>query len=76
VVGEGGASNGAAGVSKAEGAESAGGVAGAAMSPGTRMPGPGSGANQLAVPIGSGPMLRPGSAARAQGGPAGLADPR
>jgi hypothetical protein len=40
------------------------------------MPGPGSGENQFAVAIGNGPRSRPGSAAGAQGGPAGFADSR
>lgn len=68
--------DGRAGVSKAESAEPGAGTAGPAISPGTRMPGPGFGENQFAAAIGSGPMLRSGSAAGAQGGPAGFADPR
>jgi hypothetical protein len=40
------------------------------------MPGPGSGENQFAAAMGSGPALRTGSAAGAQGGLAGFAEPR
>ena len=42
---------------------------GTAMSPGTRMPGPGSGGGEPGAATGSGPSVRPGSGAGAQGGP-------
>ena len=45
----------------------------AAMSPGTRMLGPGSGGSALFATAGSGPIVRAGSGAGAQGGPAGSA---
>ena len=60
--------------SKGAGGRESGATAGnAAMSPGTRMPGPGSGSSALFATIGSGPIVRSGSGAGAQGGPAGLA---
>ncbi len=40
------------------------------MSPGTLMPGPGSGPSELFGTDGSGPNVRPGCGAGAQGGPA------
>src|ERR1700750_1469795 len=50
-----------------------GGTAGrSAISPGTRMPGPGSGGSELFATVGSGPKGRSGSGAGAQGGPAKL----
>ena len=50
--------------------ESGGTAGSAAMSPGTRMPGPGSGGSALFAIVGSGPIARSGSGAGAQGGPA------
>ena len=41
----------------------------AVMSPGTLMPGPGSGGSALFATVGSGPIVRSGSGAGAQGGP-------
>jgi hypothetical protein len=43
-----------------------------AMSPGTRMPGPGSGGDEAGAATGSGPSVGPGSGAGAQGGPPDL----
>ena len=60
--------------SKGAGGMESGATAGnAAMSPGTRMPGPGSGGSALFATVGSGPNVRSGSGAGAQGGPAGFA---
>ena len=60
--------------SKGAGGMESGATAGnAAMSPGTRMPGPGSGGSALFATAGSGPIGRPGSGAGAQGGPEGFA---
>ena len=53
--------------------ESGATAANAAMSPGTRMPGPGSGGSALFATAGSGPIVRSGSGAGAQGGPEGFA---
>src|SRR5271169_3281098 len=57
----------------AGGSESGATAANAAMSPGTRMPGPGSGSIALFATVGSGAIVRSGSGAGAQGGPAGFA---
>ena len=57
----------------AGGSESGATAVNAAMSPGTRMPGPGSGGSALFATVGSGPIVRSGSGAGAQGGPAWFA---
>ena len=74
-AGRGGKSgSGDAAKSKGAGGSESGATAGnAAMSPGTRMPGPGSGGSALFATTGSGPIVRSGSGAGAQGGPDGFA---